>query len=81
MPSKNFFVRIRSYSAFLIRKFRIDAKREGNGQYMKLLRNNQSFWLWDKAEEDLYMLRGCRSQPIFDKRKDMILSSWTYDGE
>ena len=65
----------------IIRKFRIDAKREGNGQYMKLLKNNQSFWLWDKAEEDVYMLRGCRSQPMFDKLKDMILSSWSHDGE
>ncbi len=65
----------------IIRKFRIDAKREGNGQYMKLLKNNQSFWLWDKAEEDVYMLRGCRSQPMFDKLKDMILASWTHDGE
>jgi hypothetical protein len=42
----------------LIWKFRIEAKREGNGQYMKLLKSNQSFWLRDKAEEDVYMLRG-----------------------
>jgi hypothetical protein len=48
---------------------------------MKLLKNNQSFGLWDKAEEDVYMLRGCRSQPMFDKLKDMILSSWTHAGE
>jgi hypothetical protein len=27
----------------IIRNFRIDAKREGNGQYMKLLKTNQSF--------------------------------------
>jgi hypothetical protein len=41
----------------IIRKFQSDAKREGNGQYMKLLKNNQSFWLWEKAaEEDVYML-------------------------
>jgi hypothetical protein len=65
----------------IIWKFQIDAKREGNGQYMKLLKNSQSFWLWDKAEEDVYMLRGCRSQPVCDKLKDMILSSWTHDGE
>jgi hypothetical protein len=44
---------------------------------MKLLKKNQSFWLWDKAEEDVYMLRGCPSQPMFD----MILSSWTHDRE
>jgi hypothetical protein len=48
---------------------------------MKLLKSNQSFWLRDKAEEDVYMLKGCRSQPMFDKLKDMILSSWTHDGE
>jgi hypothetical protein len=65
----------------IIWKFRIDEKREGNGQYMKLLKNNQSFWLWDKAEEDVYMLRGCRFQPMFDKLEDIILSSWTHDGE
>jgi hypothetical protein len=29
----------------IIWKFRIGAKREGNGQYMKLLKNNQYFWL------------------------------------
>jgi hypothetical protein len=45
----------------IVQKFRIDAKREGNRQYMKLLKSNQSFWLWDKAEEDVCMLRGCRS--------------------
>jgi hypothetical protein len=53
----------------------------GYGQYMKLLKNNQSFWLWDKAEEDVYMLRGCHSQPMFDKLKDTILASWTHDEE
>jgi hypothetical protein len=34
----------------IIRKFWIDGKREGNGQYMKLLENNQRTWLWDSAE-------------------------------
>jgi hypothetical protein len=28
------------------------------------------------AEEDVYMLWGCCSQPMFDKLKGMILSSW-----
>ena len=59
----------------IIRKFRIDAKREGNGQYMKLLENHQATWLWNTAEEDVYMLRGCRYQLMFDKLKDLILSS------
>jgi hypothetical protein len=39
----------------IICKFQIDAKREGNGQYMKLLKNSQDTWLWDTAEEDVYM--------------------------
>jgi hypothetical protein len=45
----------------IIRKFWIDGKRERNGQYMKLLENNQATWLWDSAEEDVYMLWGCCS--------------------
>ncbi len=65
----------------IIRKFRIDGRREGNGQYMKLLENHQASWLWNIAEEDVNMLRGCRSQPMFDKLKDMILTSWRLDGE
>ena len=65
----------------IIRKFRIDGKREGNGQYMKLLENHQATWLWNTAEEDVYMLRGCRSQLMFDKLKDLILSSWRMAGE
>jgi hypothetical protein len=65
----------------VIRKFRIDGRRECNGQYMKLLENHQASWLWNIAEEDVYMLRGCRSQPMFDKLKDMILTSWRLDGE
>jgi hypothetical protein len=65
----------------IIRKFRIDGKREGNGQYMKLLENHQTAWLWDSAEEDVYMLRGCRSLLMFEKLKDMILSSWRDEGE
>jgi hypothetical protein len=65
----------------IIIKFRIDGKREGNGQYMKLLENNQTTWLWDSAEEDVYMLRGCCSLQMFEKLKDMILSSWRAAGE
>ncbi len=66
----------------IIRKFRIDGKREGNGQYMKLLENNQTTWLFvDSAEEDVYMLRGCRSQSMFDKLKEMILLNWRAAGE
>jgi hypothetical protein len=65
----------------IIRKFRIDGRREGNGQYMKLLDNHQASWLWNIVEEDVHMLRGCRSQPMFDKLKDMILTSWRLDGE
>ncbi len=48
---------------------------------MKLLENNQTTWLWDSAEEDVYMLRGCRSLEMFQKLKDMILSSWRDAGE
>jgi hypothetical protein len=48
-------------------KFQIDGRREGNGQYMQLLENHQASWLWDIAEEDVHMLWGCRSQPMFDK--------------
>jgi hypothetical protein len=48
---------------------------------MNLLKNNQATWLWDIAEEDVYILRGLHSQPMFDKLKGMILSSWTHDGE
>jgi hypothetical protein len=48
---------------------------------MNLSKNNQATWLWDIAEEDVYMLSGCHAQPMFDKLKDMILSSWTCDGE
>jgi hypothetical protein len=65
----------------IIRKFRIDGRREGNGQYMKLLENNQATWLWNTAEEDVYMLRGCRSQSMFDKLKEMILLNWRAAGE
>ena len=65
----------------IIRKFRIDGRREGNGQYMKLLENNQATWLWDTAEEDVYMLRGCRSLLMFDTLKEMILLSWREAGE
>jgi hypothetical protein len=65
----------------IIRKFRIDGKREGNGQYMKLLKNNPTTWLRTDAEKDVYMLRGCRSQGMFDRMKDMILSSWRSAGE
>jgi hypothetical protein len=48
---------------------------------MKLLENHQASWLWNIAEEDVHMLRGCRSQPMFDKLKDMIITSWRLDGE
>jgi hypothetical protein len=48
---------------------------------MKLLENNQTTWLWDSAEEDVYMLRGCCSLEMFQKLKDMILSSWRDVGE
>jgi hypothetical protein len=48
---------------------------------MKLLVENNATWLWDVAEEDVFMLRGCRSQPMFDKLKGMILSSWRLAGE
>jgi hypothetical protein len=65
----------------IIPKFRIDGRKEGNGQYMKLLENHQASWLWNIAEEDVHMLRGCRSQPMFNKLKDMILTSWRLDGE
>jgi hypothetical protein len=64
-----------------IGKFRIDGKREGNGQYMKLLENNQTTLLWDLAKEDVYTLWGCRSLEVFKKLKDMILSSWRDAGE
>jgi hypothetical protein len=33
----------------IIRKFWIDGRREGNGQYMKLLENHQASWLWNIA--------------------------------
>jgi hypothetical protein len=65
----------------IIRKFRIDGKREGNGQYMKLLEINQTTWLWDLAEEDVYMLQGCRSLEMLEQLKDMILPSWRDAGE
>jgi hypothetical protein len=64
-----------------IQKFPIDGKREGNGQHIKLLENNQTTWLWGLAEEDVYMLRGCRSFEMFEKLKDIILSSWRDAGE
>jgi hypothetical protein len=55
---------------------------ECNGQYMKLLENHQVSWLWNIAgEDDVYMLWGCRSQPMLDKLKDMLLTSWRLDGE
>jgi hypothetical protein len=63
----------------IIHKFGIDGRREGNGQYMKLLENHQASRLC--TEEDVHMLWGCRSQPMFDKLKDMILTSWRLDGE
>jgi hypothetical protein len=69
------------YFPHIIRKFRINGRREGNGQYMKLLENHQASWLWNIVEEDVHMLRGCCSQPIFDKLKDMILTYWRLDGE
>jgi hypothetical protein len=53
----------------IIGKFWIDGKREGNGQYMKLLQNNQTTWLWDLAEEDVYMLWGCCSLEMFKNSK------------
>jgi hypothetical protein len=59
----------------IIQKFPIDGKGEGNRQYMKLLENNQTTWLRDLTEEDAYMPRGCRSLEMFEKLKDMILSS------
>jgi hypothetical protein len=66
----------------IIRKVQIDGRREGNGhQYMKLLENYQASWLWKVVEEDVHMLRDCRSQQMFDKLNYMILTSWRLDGE
>jgi hypothetical protein len=65
----------------IIRNFGIDGKREEKGQNIIFLENNQTTWLWDLAEEDVYMLRACRSLEMFERPKDMILSSWRDAGE
>jgi hypothetical protein len=48
---------------------------------VKVLENNQKTWLWDSAEEIVDMLQGCCSLQMFEKLKDMILSSWRAAGE
>jgi hypothetical protein len=48
---------------------------------MKHLENHQATWLQGIAKEDVYMPRGCRSLPMFEKLKDMILSSSRDSGE
>jgi hypothetical protein len=53
----------------IIRKFRIDGEREGNGSYFKHLSGkNPTSWLHDVAENDVYMLRECRTDAMFNVR-------------
>jgi hypothetical protein len=48
---------------------------------VKLLENHGVAWLWNTAEEEVYMHCGKCSQLIFHKLKGMFLSSWKTDGE
>lgn len=41
----------------------------------------QASWLWYTAEVDVLMLLEWGSQPMFEKLKDLNLTSWRLDGE
>jgi hypothetical protein len=66
----------------IIRKFRIDGAREGNGVYYQHLSGkNPPSWLYDVAENDVYLLRECRTPAMFKKMSNMVLAGWHAAGE
>jgi hypothetical protein len=66
----------------IIRKFRIDGEREGNGSYYKHLSGkNPVSWLHSVAENDVYMLRECRTDAMFGTMKRLVLQAWREAGE
>ena len=66
----------------IIRKFRIDGAREGNGVYYQHMSDkNSPSWLYDVAENDVCLLRECRTPAMFKKMSSMVLAGWRADGE
>jgi hypothetical protein len=66
----------------IIRKFRIDGEREGNGSYFKYLSGkNPTSWLHEVAENDVYMLRECRTDAMFGAMKKLVMKAWLEAGE
>jgi len=66
----------------IIRKFRIDGAREGNGAYYRYLSGkNDPSWLNEVAENDVYLLRECRSDAMFRTMATMVLAAWRDAGE
>jgi hypothetical protein len=66
----------------IIRKFRIDGAREGNGAYYRYLSGkNKPSWLNEVAENDVYQLRECRTDAMFRTMATLVLEAWTDAGE
>jgi hypothetical protein len=66
----------------IIRKFRIDGAREGNGAYYRYLSGkNDPSWLNEVAENDVYQLRECRTDSMFHTMARMVLEAWRDAGE
>jgi hypothetical protein len=66
----------------IIRKFRIDGAREGNGAYYRYLSGkNPPSWLYRVAENDVYHLRECRTDAMFRTMANMVLAAWRSAGE
>jgi hypothetical protein len=60
----------------IIRKFRIDGAREGNGVYYRYLSSdNPASWLYEVAENDVYHLRECRTDAMFRTMATMVLTA------
>jgi hypothetical protein len=63
----------------IIQKFQIDDKCDGNGAYKKLVKNPK--WLHVTAIEDVHMLHGCRTGPMFHKKAELVQASWREVGK